>query len=126
VTEPLEVLIVEDMSTIRLLLKGMVHTALKLRPVNIREAFDGELGWALARERVPRVIFSDVEMPRLDGIALTERLRADPAFAQTSVVLLTSLSELKQRGLHAGANAFLSKPLRLDELKQVLASVLGT
>jgi two-component system chemotaxis sensor kinase CheA len=57
------------------------------------------------------LVVSDVEMPRLDGIGLTEAIRRDPALAQLPVVLVTSLASAadRERGAEAGANAYIVK-----------------
>jgi two-component system chemotaxis sensor kinase CheA len=56
-------------------------------------------------------LVSDIEMPNLDGIGLTERLRANPEYEDLPIVLVTSLAsdEDKMRGVEAGANAYITK-----------------
>jgi two-component system, chemotaxis family, sensor kinase CheA len=56
-------------------------------------------------------VVSDVEMPNLDGIGLTRALREDPRYAETPIVLVTSLAsdEDRKRGADAGANAYITK-----------------
>ena len=72
-------------------------------------------------------LVSDIEMPNLDGIGLTERLRANPDYEDLPIVLLTSLAsdEDKMRGVEAGANAYITKSgfdqqVLLDTLERLL------
>ena len=57
------------------------------------------------------LLVSDIEMPRMDGFALTEKVRADHRFAGLPVVLVTSLArrEDRERGIACGADAYITK-----------------
>lgn len=57
-------------------------------------------------------VVSDINMPRMDGLELTERIRRIPKFAELPIILVTSLAtdEDRQHGLEAGANAYITKP----------------
>ena len=57
------------------------------------------------------VIITDIEMPRLDGFSLTERLRADPVYKDTPIIIVSSREkeEDKRRGIAVGANAYIVK-----------------
>ena len=57
-------------------------------------------------------VVSDINMPNLDGLALTERIRRESKYAELPIILVTMLAsdEDKQRGLEAGANAYITKP----------------
>jgi two-component system chemotaxis sensor kinase CheA len=65
----------------------------------------------MLQERGADVLVTDVEMPRMDGIALTETVRGSPRFRDLPVVLVTSHESDadKARGLRAGADAYLVK-----------------
>jgi two-component system chemotaxis sensor kinase CheA len=65
---------------------------------------------ALGEEEFDLVV-SDIEMPRMDGIELTRRIRGDQRLARLPVVLVTALESQddRERGLDAGANAYLTK-----------------
>jgi two-component system chemotaxis sensor kinase CheA len=101
------VLLAEDSITSRTLLKNI----LELAGHRVEVAVDG--AEALDKLRAGRfdLVVSDVEMPRLDGIGLTEAIRRDPALAQLPVVLVTSLASAadRERGAEAGANAYIVK-----------------
>jgi two-component system chemotaxis sensor kinase CheA len=104
---PRKVLVVEDSVTSRLLLKHILEDA----GYAVDTAVDGLD--ALARLRTGRydVVVSDVEMPNMDGLALTASIRAAQATAELPVILVTSLQTPEQReaGLRAGADAYFTK-----------------
>ena len=81
-------------------------------------AEDGEQAWELYRELNPEVVISDWVMPRLDGLALCSRVRANPLDAYPYFILLTSRTEKQHRleGMQAGADDYLTKPLDPDDL----------
>ncbi len=72
-------------------------------------------------------VVSDVNMPNMDGLTLTTRIRRQPRYKNLPVILVTSLAsdEDKQRGLEAGANAYIAKPsfdqrVLLETLKRLI------
>jgi two-component system, chemotaxis family, sensor kinase CheA len=101
------VLLAEDSITSRTLLKNI----LELAGHRVVVAVDGAEALARLREASFDVVVSDVEMPRMDGIALTRAIRADAALAHLPVVLVTSLAspQDRERGAEAGANAYIVK-----------------
>jgi len=74
------------------------------------------------------IIFMDVQMPDMDGMEATRRLKADPALRSIPVVALTAHAMIgdRQRCLDAGMDDYLSKPIIEQELQRVLARWLGT
>ena len=90
-------------------------------------ARDGEAAVALALERRPDLILLDVAMPGLDGYEVTRRLRAEEATRNTPVVLLTARAQVRDviLGFEAGANDYVTKPFRPDELRTRLHAALG-
>jgi two-component system chemotaxis sensor kinase CheA len=101
------VLIAEDSITSRMLLKNVLEAA----GYYVRPAVDGlDALTALAEEDFDLVV-SDIEMPRMDGVELTKKIRENQRLARLPVVLVTALEsqEDRERGLDAGANAYLTK-----------------
>ena len=67
----------------------------------------------------PAIVTLDVMLPHSDGFALLKRLRATPGWEAVPVILLTARSQEKDvvRGLEAGANDYMVKPFKADELR---------
>jgi two-component system chemotaxis sensor kinase CheA len=101
------VLVVEDSITSRMLLKGILESA----GYQVKTAVDGVEAFTFLRSERFDLVVSDVEMPRMNGFDLTERIRADKKLAELPVVLVTALEtrEDRERGIDAGANAYLVK-----------------
>ena len=76
-------------------------------------AGDGESALQRAQEEQPDLILLDAMMPRMDGFETCRRLKADPELAYIPTVILTALTARADRirGLEAGADDFLSKPV---------------
>lgn len=110
-----KVLIIDDDATIRTVLK----IALKDQGYDVTVARDGEVGLTQAQSILPALIISDWMMPKLDGLEVCRRIKADPKFATTFFILLTARTEVEDRvrGLDIGADDFLAKPFAIDELK---------
>src|SRR5438270_8298867 len=108
------VLVVDDLRSNRELLEGRLADL----GYDVREATDGiEALDAVAAEE-PDLILLDVDMPRLDGIAVCERLKAHPIHRMIPVVILTASNDkaTRLRGIAAGADDYLSKPFDAKEL----------
>jgi two-component system chemotaxis sensor kinase CheA len=101
------VLVVEDSITARTLLKNILETA----GYETLSAVDGMDALDRLRSGKIDLVVSDVDMPRMNGFDLTARVRASREFADLPVVLVTSLDsrEDRERGIEAGANAYIVK-----------------
>jgi len=101
------ILVVEDSITSRTLLKNILEVA----GYQVTTAVDGVEGLTELREEAFDLVVSDVEMPRMDGFELAEKIRADERLAELPVVLVTSLEsrEDRERGIDVGANAYIVK-----------------
>jgi diguanylate cyclase (GGDEF)-like protein len=95
-----------------------VEINLQLEGFDVRVARDGEEALAVIAEDPPDLILLDLMMPRVDGVEVCRRLRADPATAHLAIIMLTakSLSADKVVGLTAGADDYLIKPFDTLEL----------
>src|SRR5712692_9173513 len=80
--------------------------------------FGGDAAVVYVMATPPDLVLLDVLMPGVDGFEICERLKADPASAMIPIVLVTALEdpESRVRGIRAGADDFLSKPVRREEL----------
>ncbi len=101
------ILVVEDSITSRSLLKNILESA----DYAVTTAVDGMDAYTTLKTGTFDLVVSDVEMPRMDGFDLTARIRADKQLAELPVVLVTALGsrEHRERGIDAGANAYIVK-----------------
>jgi signal transduction histidine kinase/CheY-like chemotaxis protein len=91
-------------------------------PVQVLRATDGVEALDRIRRALPAAVVLDIKLPRLDGWQVLDRLKADPATAGIPVVI-TSVVDERPRGLAAGANVYLRKPIGRDELLGALRSL---
>jgi two-component system chemotaxis sensor kinase CheA len=101
------VLLVEDSIPIR----TQVRRILERAGYTVTAAVDGLDGFAKLQEGNFDAVVSDVEMPNLDGLGLTARIRQQAEYEDLPIILVTTLAkdEDKRRGADAGANAYITK-----------------
>jgi two-component system alkaline phosphatase synthesis response regulator PhoP len=106
---------------------AMVVFDLEDEGYEVLTARDGDAAIALALERRPDLVLLDVAMPGLDGYEVTRRLRAEKSTSGTPVVLLTARAQVRDviLGFEAGANDYVTKPFRPEELRTRLQAALG-
>jgi putative two-component system response regulator len=116
------ILVVEDEPHIRDVLSGL------LGALGYRMLVAGSAEQALEALRVvsPDLVLTDVHLGAMSGIELCARLKADPRYELTPVVILTAVGDLQARvaGLAAGADDFFTKPVEFVELRTRLAALL--
>jgi CheY-like chemotaxis protein len=114
VSDAPRVLVVDDDAVIRRLI--MVN--LELEGFDVAEAVDGQAALEAVTQRAPHVVVLDVAMPRLDGLATTAALRADPATSAIKIVIVSARAQQAdvRRGMDAGADAYLTKPFEPEAL----------
>ena len=101
------ILVAEDSITSRTLLRGILESA----GYRVLTAVDGLDAFTTIKTETPDLVVSDIEMPRLNGLDLTARIRSDQRVADLPVVLVTALGsrEDRERGIEVGANAYIVK-----------------
>nr|WP_262915858.1 hybrid sensor histidine kinase/response regulator transcription factor [Chitinophaga filiformis] len=119
--EKLTVLLIEDNDDFRYYLKDNLNPFYK-----IVEAADGKEGWQKVLSSHPHVIVSDINMPYMDGIQLSQKIKSDKRTSHIPIILLTALtgdaSQLK--GLKTGASDYLTKPFNFDILNVKISNLL--
>ena len=116
------VLVVDDEPTIR----ALVNAILDGSGVRTLEAADGPEGLDMARRYQPDLVLLDVVMPRMDGFAVCQRIKAESSMARTPVLLLTALAQESdhQRARRAGADGIVQKPFSPAVLRATVDSIL--
>jgi two-component system chemotaxis response regulator CheY len=107
-------------------MRQMVSYTLKSAGFEVVEAVDGEDAFEKARQRHFDLVLTDQNMPRLDGIGLTKKLREHPSFKATPILIMTTESrdQMKQAGRAAGATGWLVKPFEPTKLIEVIRKVI--
>src|SRR5262245_24214938 len=120
------VLIVDDEQHIRLLIEQTLE-ALEDDGVELQTAQDGEEAMSVVGFHHPELVFLDIQMPKRNGFEVCEAIKGEPAMTSTKVVLLTAKGQTvdRERGLAAGADAYLTKPFDPDELLSLARELLG-
>lgn len=111
-----KVLVVEDSEITRALVSGILRSL----DVTVVEAEDGWIGWERLNEQRFDLVMTDVQMPRMSGLELLEKMRGEERFDAVPIVILTTLGETadKERALKLGADAYLVK-LNFEEAELI-------
>jgi DNA-binding response OmpR family regulator len=96
----------------------IVRTFLESRGYQVVTAMDGNAALSCMEEVRPSLVLLDVMMPGMDGWEVARVIKNHPDFTSTRVVMLTARSDFtdKQEGLRSGADDYIVKPIRLDDL----------
>jgi DNA-binding response OmpR family regulator len=107
--KPVRILVADDNTTNR----DILATRLEANGYEVLHAGDGEAALAVMREQRPDLILLDIMMPKLDGIEVCKRLKADATLPFTPIILITAKVESRDviEGLDAGADEYLTKPV---------------
>jgi two-component system cell cycle response regulator DivK len=92
----------------------------------VLEAYDGREGLEMARTNLPHLALVDLAMPEVDGWTVIQELKADPATRKIKIVVVTvrSLVEDRLRAQEAGCDAFITKPMSMAQLAEVVSQLL--
>ncbi len=118
-----KILLAEDMESNIMI----VRDYLEMQGFEVVIARNGREAVAVCKEASPDLILMDIQMPEMDGLEATRQLRADPRFASVPIIALTALAMTgdRERCLEAGATEYLSKPMNLKKLNEMIRSLLG-
>jgi CheY-like chemotaxis protein len=89
----------------------------------VRTAIDAEAALLLIANEHPALILMDLQLPNMDGLELTRRLKADPATAQIAIVALTAYAMKgdEAKALAAGCDGYVTKPIDIEDLPRTVA-----
>lgn len=120
---PISILIVEDADDTR----EMYAEFFISQGFEVHTAKDGLEALALAKERRPSLVLLDVALPKLDGLSVLRKMRADKKLADTPVLTISAFSgsEYSKGAEQSGATRVLSKPCLPDEVLKVIREVMG-
>ena len=122
VRTPARILIADDTpANVRMLEKRLQHNG-----YDVVVARDGEEALAVAHATHPDLILLDIMMPKVDGLAVCRRLKGDPAFPFTPIIMVTAMADSKDvvAGLEAGGDDYLTKPVDQQALVARVRSML--
>ncbi len=118
------VLVVEDSP----LIQKLVATCLGALDVDIEQRLDGRTGLDAALENPPDLLILDIGLPELDGWGVLRGLRGDLRARHVPVLVLTAHAgeEIRRRAEGGGADRFMVKPFRPEELRRAVRELVGT
>ncbi len=118
-----KVLIVEDSPTMRQLI---VFALKRIRGIQIVEANDGVDGLKKISSDKFDLIFTDINMPIMDGLKLVSLVRRDANYREVPIVIITTegASEDRERALGLGANDYITKPIQTTQILDVARRLL--
>jgi CheY-like chemotaxis protein len=105
----------------------LVRKMLSIGNYEVFEATTGQMGLELAQSLNPDLILMDINLPDIDGLEVTARLRQLPAFAHTPIVALTAnaMHGDRERITSSGCDGYLAKPVSRNELNNVVSRFLA-
>ena len=122
--ERCDLLIVEDEPNI---LAGLeVYFKRMIPGIKIKSAKDGEEGYRLALEFRPRIVWTCVKLPRLNGLDLIKLIKKNPDIRNAKLIIYTGYGskEVRNQALELGADPFLDKPGNVDDMLATVVNFL--
>ena len=91
------------------------------------KATDGEEALDMAMQERPDLIIMDIQLPKMNGLEVTRKLRETPAFSHTLIIAITGYAMRgdKERIIESGCDTYLSKPFNTRELPGMIAEMLS-
>jgi Response regulator containing CheY-like receiver, AAA-type ATPase, and DNA-binding domains len=114
-SEPLRALVVEDSPTMRQLICFALR---RIKGLEVVEADDGVEGMKKLSASRFNILITDINMPVMDGLKLVSLVRRDEVHKEIPIVVITTegAAEDRQRAIHLGANAYITKPIQAPQV----------
>ncbi len=105
----------------------LLRITLRVAGYDVQTAVDAEQAMAVLTGFRPRLVLMDLQLPGMDGLDLTRRLKADPATCGAIIVAVTAYAMKgdEQRALDAGCDGYVTKPIDTDTLADTVARYLA-
>ena len=105
----------------------VMEMVLRRKDYILLKAIDGEEALDVATTEKPDLILMDIQIPKMDGLEVTRRLRKSRAFSHTPIIGITAYAMKgdREKVLESGCNAYLSKPFSIHELMAMIAEMLS-
>jgi CheY-like chemotaxis protein len=105
----------------------LARVILTVEGYDVRTAADAEEALRVLQSFTPRLILMDIQLPGMDGLQLTRRLRSDPAWQNVRIVALTAYAMKgdEDKALAAGCDGYVTKPIDTERLPKLVAEQLA-
>ena len=106
----------------------LIRKFLRMGGYELIEAETGEAGISIAEEHIPDLILMDINLPDIDGVAATQRLKSNDSTAKIPIIALTAnaMHGDREKFLDAGCDDYLSKPVSKSDLLEKVAYLTGS
>lgn len=120
-------LVVDDSATMRQLLCMTLTRVEGITQANITEAFDGEDALNKVRSQNFDLVLTDIRMPRMDGLEFIRAVRSELSDRPLPIIIISTkgADEDVKLGMSLGASGYLSKPISMPKLKELVLNFLG-
>ena len=104
----------------------LIEMTLRAKGYTLLMATDGEEALDMAMRERPDLIIMDMQLPKVNGLEVTRKLRNTPAFSHTPIIAITAYAMKgdKERVIESGCDAYLSKPINTRDLPEMIAEML--
>ncbi|MCA1794447.1 MAG: chemotaxis response regulator CheY [Desulfotignum sp.] len=119
----IKVLIIDDFATMRRILKNILK---QLGFRNLVEADDGTTAWEVLENQTIDLIISDWNMPKMTGLELLKKVRADSRYAKTPFLMVTAEAQKQNviEAVQAGVSNYVVKPFTAEAISDKLEKIL--
>ncbi len=119
------ILITDDSRTMRTIIRRALRQG-GFEPENVFEAEHGKAALDVLEQESVDILFTDINMPEMNGLDLIKAVRANEKWAELPIVVITteSADDFVQQAIAEGANSFLSKPFTPDQVKEKLEGII--